>query len=670
MKLTVRFLLCALLLLHGVALPAPAQSAPEFFDLPAGQAAQPYRVSIEQVLRENYNLKLDTTRRTSVFRWGFADGDLPAGLWVRPNGTISGIPKTARAESYRFRVKVLDISQAGTGALLLTLSLKVEAAQIRLSRINTPQLVPTGAPTSGVDVSATAAEMQHGRMSLQLTPALFQPRPPADTSQPTSNVGTDVAGFYRGGAADAASALSADAGMSASAPPPAPAPRDCTTHCSPTPPPDPTKDYIVDAISGATQGPTRFNKRDRVRIIIKNKNPFLYDYRVTIEDQPVAEPALAAFLELLPIGNGNFPAAKPTPDPNAVKAQGAGACPAFITGMEADLSAQEVVLRNALKVLTQNFNSTKTEYDRVKDILNNPGSQCPQLCTEADSLQTTLSGYLNTSKSDFEAFEQAVPAFEALANALKAAAGRNAQSCDLENKLADHYIKVAGELQGKLKDLRDGRKTFSDMVKSIGVVFATANAFYEVYERSGFDGPKDVHIKIERKAKTAAEADFAKLVDTKLNFGGGPRFALAGGFVFSTLEKPEYKRVPAVVNGQTGNIVGLKENSNSRILPMLMLHARLFSKPGWNYLSGIHLSLGLTAKPDNSGTDAEFLVGPSLSFIEERLFLTFGGYAGRKQELEGNFVVGQLIPKEFGEELPVSKHYVWKPGFALTYKIK
>lgn len=103
---------------------------------------------------------------------------------------------------------------------------------------------------------------------------------------------------------------------------------------------------------------------------------------------------------------------------------------------------------------------------------------------------------------------------------------------------------------------------------------------------------------------------------------------------------------------------------------MLMLHGRIYSKPGWDYVSGIHLSLGLTAKPDNEGTDAEFLFGPSVSFIEERLFLTVGGYAGRKQELEGNLVPGQVIPKEFGDELPVSKHYVWKPGFAVTYKIK
>jgi hypothetical protein len=80
--------------------------------------------------------------------------------------------------------------------------------------------------------------------------------------------------------------------------------------------------------------------------------------------------------------------------------------------------------------------------------------------------------------------------------------------------------------------------------------------------------------------------------------------------------------------------------------------------------------LGLTAKPDNEGTDPEFLVGPSISFIEERLFFTFGGYAGRKQELEGNLTVGQKIPADFGDELPISKHYVWKPGFAITYKIK
>jgi hypothetical protein len=286
---------------------------------------------------------------------------------------------------------------------------------------------------------------------------------------------------------------------------------------------------------------------------------------------------------------------------------------------------------------------------------------------------------LTRRQDEVESLEEALSKFKDKANALKTTAlfvltrsGECAQAVANARlvELADYYIDAGTKVQSKLDELIKGRKVFADTAKNISTILSTKNAFYSVYEKGDFDGPTNVRVKVETKNKAKADSEFVTLIEARINFGGGPRFALAGGFVFSNLEKPEYQRVPAVINGATDHIVGLKENSNSRILPILMLHARLFSRPNWNYVSGLHMSLGLTAQPNNEGTDPEFLIGPSISFIEERLFFTFGGYAGRKQELEGNLILGQKIPEGFGDELPVSKHYVWKPGFAITYKIK
>ena len=136
----------------------------------------------------------------------------------------------------------------------------------------------------------------------------------------------------------------------------------------------------------------------------------------------------------------------------------------------------------------------------------------------------------------------------------------------------------------------------------------------------------------------------------------------------SPFETINFKRVPALLNGQQTTIIGREESSNTRILPILMLHGRLAEGKG--PISGFHFSLGVTAKPNDTATNVEFLIGPSISFIEERLFFTFGGYAGRQKQLEGNLVLGQELPKEFTDDIPTSTHLVWKPGFALTYKFK
>jgi hypothetical protein len=102
---------------------------------------------------------------------------------------------------------------------------------------------------------------------------------------------------------------------------------------------------------------------------------------------------------------------------------------------------------------------------------------------------------------------------------------------------------------------------------------------------------------------------------------------------------------------------------------MLMLHGRLYrpDEEKWGF-SGLHWSLGITGKNDNKGTDIEYLVGPSASFLNDQLFLTVGGYAGKQQALDGNLFPGAEVPKDLAE-IPVHKNYHWKLGFALTYKL-
>src|SRR5204863_363850 len=109
----------------------------------------------------------------------------------------------------------------------------------------------------------------------------------------------------------------------------------------------------------------------------------------------------------------------------------------------------------------------------------------------------------------------------------------------------------------------------------------------------------------------------------KFTFGSTPFFTVSGGLSFSPLRKREFVRVQGFERDQQGNlvmkdgkpnlttVVGLKESSPMRITPAIFLNGRLRS---WDnrVVDGLHLSLGITAKNDNKGTDVEFLMGPSL----------------------------------------------------------
>jgi len=156
------------------------------------------------------------------------------------------------------------------------------------------------------------------------------------------------------------------------------------------------------------------------------------------------------------------------------------------------------------------------------------------------------------------------------------------------------------------------------------------------------------------------------------SFGVGPRFVLSGGLVVSPLPQVTYSTTtnPNGGNGQPTNIIISQQGSSTRILPIVMLHARFWdqlSKSEWVKLLPNYLSVGVTAKSsDNKGTNIEYLFGPSWTFAGRQIFISAGAYAGQQQRLEGGLMLGQAT--NLGSaNLPISLRTIWKPGFAITW---
>lgn len=677
MKQVCAVILSVVLLTYAMPLSVLAGGPPSIFSLPDGVAGTAYRASIPDLLRDTYRLKLESNARASVFRWTVAQGELPPGLTVRANGSVVGVPRNARVDPYTFQLRVFDISSPGSAALTLDFSMMISAPRVRLAHINTPRLVPTDSTSAS---AKTAPEEEDNNAPLSVSDRR------ADSNARTNwNAENTYASMLRK-KADAEPNLTTEAIHVSAAPVPA---ASCATACEPTPAANPKNDFIIDAITGATSGKTKFKRTDRTRIIIKNKNPFLYEYRVSIEDKAVEEPALASLEELFgSIGKGTFPKADANDTNKASDAQNKAAdvnpaaqsCPIMndVHKANRELLRDEGELGDKVGKWTDDFNAVDKRGDDLKTRLVTAGAQCPALCSDANSLVEDLRGYLTNTKSSFDElvkeanqFEKDANGFSAIVDTLvdkNAACAQEIKIAHLE-QLAEHHLEFAQKLTGELNKLKEGRKKFDTAAKSVEKALTTANAFYEVIEKGDFNEATDVNIKIERKDITKDKSEFASLIQTKLNFGGGPRFTLGGGLVASLLERPEYERVSTVVNGQVVNIVGLKRTSSGRVLPLLMLHTRI-GDIRRGPIDGIHFSVGATAKPNSEGTSAEFLFGPSLSFAQGKMFFTAGGYMGKKQELQGSFALGSQIPSDFGAELPIAEHYVWKPGFAITYKIK
>jgi Putative Ig domain len=149
-------LLVGLFIFVLTSIPSSAQERPHVFALPDARMGEAYRVNIEDVLRDKYGLKLEAGTSRAILLWSVADGDIPAGISMRTDGTVAGTPATTRVDDYQFRLRVVDASVKDE-ELLLAFSLAIKPGRLRLSQIAGPRLVPvavgadsnSGSPSSG-----------------------------------------------------------------------------------------------------------------------------------------------------------------------------------------------------------------------------------------------------------------------------------------------------------------------------------------------------------------------------------------------------------------------------------------------------------------------------------------------------------------------------------------
>ncbi len=140
-------LILFLILLFLLSLNAMAQQQPQEFTLPAARIGEDYRAEIESVLREKYQLRLESGNSNRVIRWTISLGEVPTGLSVQTDGTIIGRPGQVRTGIYQFSLKVVDTA-VRDDPLELQFSLEVKAERLRLTRVDGSSLVSVNSSTT------------------------------------------------------------------------------------------------------------------------------------------------------------------------------------------------------------------------------------------------------------------------------------------------------------------------------------------------------------------------------------------------------------------------------------------------------------------------------------------------------------------------------------------
>jgi hypothetical protein len=449
-------------------------------------------------------------------------------------------------------------------------------------------------------------------------------------------------------------------------------------------PPQTSIDFVVDASSLQVTGPRKHGKSALPRLIIINKNPFLHEYKITVAETPLAEPDLGGFLKLLggpavdllpaPEAKASTP---PPPGPPIAAGTPSEACDRSFNGIvagEADVLKARTRADAALAV-------QKADYDRVAAIVKSAEAlfKTNAVCSVLYPTGVNLLAALDAYKPKLDDLEEVIAALSVEVKAQRKRLDDYPTSCARDitpnQQINEGQQAAVDKLKAALKQLTAEKARFDALREKIEPIMASPTSFTEVRQLGDYELPTNVKITIERKERVE-KATFAPVVTATLHFGGGQRFVIAGGWSYSHLEKPQYQPVQgypldregALIKPEAlGPIVGVKEDSTSRNGPIAILHTRLW--PEYKFVDHVWLSFGITAKNDNKGLDAEYLIGPSIGFAEDRAFVTLGVYGGRVQELQGQLYRDAPIPKELAE-IPVEKNLHWRLGAAVSWKIR
>ena len=379
---------------------------------------------------------------------------------------------------------------------------------------------------------------------------------------------------------------------------------------------------------------------DQLEIVIEDKNPYKFRYRMTLDQRPLEAIMLRDFLsplsdfsEMLAAVTG---ASLPSDTKNKLREvleeksdnplkmlinkiaelkQDVGAYNGFLAMIRTDVIDCEGVAQSAQDLLPnlmtlRDVSALRARVDKV-----------------VDTAQAAVVGDPIKANREFLANSQALS--RALSTIEK-------KSQDFEN------------LRSLLLEIGGAKSPFFDLVnvKKLGGATATT---VEVYRTN-------------RLQQGAVEELVASI---KVDMGT-VRLSVSAGIGFSTVDEVKIVR-QASSDGMGGvtNKFGFENNSDFKPAGVVMLNGHVVTKPSLTFGP----SVGLVVSRRGSEPQLEYLLGASFGFKDNLVWLTGGLHAARVAELSG-FSIGDDVPVALQDPIPTEESF--KPGFmfAITFKIR
>lgn len=464
------------------------------------------------------------------------------------------------------------------------------------------------------------------------------------------------------------------------------------------PPADPgVVDLTIDALHPETTVIPSYDRTSHVRVVLVNINPFRFNYRILAADTAWVEASPAQFFEAILSGSmAGLKGLASQDNPSSNRAlftsfSARGTRPPGCSDADGPLAEayrdQVIALMRENSQMGSTMSTLETKIHDYQE--STAASRAVMARTDVGARDVFAAASLNAArlKPILDTVTDSVYILPARITALGqrsvalypqvTAALDKHQTCLSFIEYAGLLRNIATDtliLRANLKRLSDWQSKADTSLTFIKRVVEDPRHFHMTRRLEGYRKPVQVVLRAQRKYADEDTTHYANVFERRLNFGGPPRFSIGVGVAWTDLATRQYaarKQFAPPFQGRPADtvftVIGVKEVSYNRVVPMLTLNTRLL---GWDRpdVDGLHATLGATIRKDAGTVDPEFLFGGGASGLDERLMLVAGAYVGRTQRLAQGATLGSRLPA--GESVPVESKIAWRPAIMISFKIK
>jgi hypothetical protein len=442
------------------------------------------------------------------------------------------------------------------------------------------------------------------------------------------------------------------------------------------------QEFVVDPIALTTRGKVAIALgRKPIRIRVINLNPYLYSYQISLKQVAVVETApLDFFKALLP----SLPTLTPPPT-NAV-ADLLPVTPSCSQHPNPVLAA----LASEARGLVSNYREIRLDVDALQDLQGEIRAEETTIHGQqsvTDAIQRAalrgiadLSDYtagINPTIAAITSFHNEVDALVARAPSPLPAGNCDASELATAVPILKRADKEAVAVATKLAANRDDSAAQLEKERqSLGMPLLEPTNFYWIRDVQAGQSQVD-SITVQRRSATVArdakDPPFTTVMVATTRIGLPRLFTIGGGIAyFPTLYRSfaaTKRYTGSAVGGDTVvSIVNEQAYDTRRISPMLTLGAMLPIDQVWRqtFFSGIGIQLGTTVSKDAT-TALEYFAGGSVSLLDSRVFVAYGGYAAKEAELADGLLVGARIPATQAAP-PTTTHTRWRTAWMFGFR--